>query len=47
MYIKKLSDLDKMSFGGKADALNVLIKSGFPVPSGYAISSGAFENGEL
>lgn len=47
MYIKKLSDLDKMGFGGKADALNVLIKSGFPVPSGYAISSGAFENGAL
>ena len=47
MYIKKLSDLDKMGFGGKATALNVLIKSGFPVPSGYAISSGAFENGAL
>lgn len=47
MFIYKLSDLKGMSFGGKATALNVLIKSGFPVPSGYAIASEAFENGTL
>lgn len=47
MYIKKLSELNEMSFGGKAEALNVLIESGFPVPSGYAIASEAFENGAL
>lgn len=47
MYISKLSDLDKMSFGGKAEALSVLINSGFPVPSGYAVAAEAFENGTL
>ena len=47
MYIRKLSNLNEMSFGGKAEALNVLIESGFPVPSGYAIASEAFENGAL
>ncbi len=47
MYISRLSDLNEMSFGGKAEALNVLIKSGFPVPSGYAVAVEAFEKGML
>jgi len=47
MYICKLSDLNEMNFVGKAKALNTLIKSGFPVPSGYAVASEAFENGLL
>lgn len=47
MYIKKLSDLNGLNFGGKAEALNILIKSGFPVPSGYAVALEAFENGAL
>ncbi len=47
MYISRLSELNEMSFGGKAEALNILIKSGFPVPCGYAVASEAFENGML
>jgi len=47
MYICKLSDLNEMNFVGKAKALNTLIKSGFPVPSGYAVASETFENGLL
>lgn len=47
MYINRLSSLDGMTYGGKAVSLNILINSGFPVPSGYVIAAEAFENGRL
>ena len=47
MFICKLSALNELDFGGKAQALNRLAGAGLPVPQGYAIASEAFENGRL
>lgn len=47
-YIHKLTNLPKeQHFGGKAEALNILLQNGAPVPEGYAIAAEAFENGIL
>ncbi|MGN0641580.1 MAG: PEP/pyruvate-binding domain-containing protein [Huintestinicola sp.] len=47
-YIHKLSELPcGLDFGGKAAALDTMLKKGLPVPGGYAIASEAFENGRL
>lgn len=47
-YIHKLISLPKeQHFGGKAEALNILLQNGAPVPEGYAVAAEAFENGKL
>ena len=47
MFLRRLSELNGMNFGGKAESLSKLAKAGFPVPSGYAVAAEAFENGRL
>lgn len=47
-YIHKLSKLPhELNFGGKAEALNILMQNNAPVPEGCAVAAEAFENGAL
>ena len=47
-YIHKLLKLPhELNFGGKAEALNILMQNKVPVPEGYAVAAEAFENGVL
>ena len=47
-YIHKLSKLPhELNFGGKAEALNILMQNNAPVPEGFAVAAEAFENGAL
>lgn len=45
--LDQLSETDALNVGGKAANLAKLIQSGLPVPSGFAVSLSAFDNGKL
>lgn len=47
MFVSRLSALNKLSYGGKAESLNRMITAGLPVPEGYAVAAEAFEDGRL
>ena len=41
--LEKISEDDKSSFGGKATNLAKLLQNKLPVPSGFAVGLGAFD----